>query len=883
MRATTFARAATALLVLLTALVLLPTRASAQQPPGNPGRAAPEPPASASPDLPTPPTAPILSDVLDATTQGADALAALTDAELADVAVQNGQTVDSMTEILAEDATAYLDPDGVLLYQDPVLSPEEQAAPTPEPGPFPNSSTFFLHSRPGSARTLYLDFDGYSLPAGTGWRSGAAYNALPWDTNGNGATWSQSEHDTIQSVWQRVSEDYAAWDIDVTTQDPGYAAINRSSAADNVYGTRVVITDSPNSDFCSCGGVAFVGVIDFTGANHDFYQPAWAFASGVGDGAHNLAEVSSHEAGHNIGLSHDGQSPSTAYYAGHGMWAPVMGNSYNQPVTQWSRGEYTSANNLEDDYAVAAANGVTLIPDEAGCAVAATDSLVQNARRLIASEGDCDAFRYIAPCSGTFTVITDAAPTSPNLSVQMNLWNWNSTFISNHQVQPVEVTSDLATGMGEVATVAMTAGASYTIAVFPLPNGTGATGFTNFGNRGEYRVRVATPCGADAFGANSIGGPFDTRSANNASYSTEAGEPNPTCGDTSTGSTNTAWWNWTAPANGTVTFDTGGSSFDTVLAVYTGAAVGSLSQVACNDDAIGLQSSVTMAVTSGVTYRVQVDGFGAATGNIVLNTRGCVPVNNNTFGCANTLTTTATGSNVGYSAEGGEPSAACGSPAPLQSAWWNWTAPGNGSFTINTNGSNFDTILGVYTGSAVNGLAAVTCNDDFGGVQSSVTFNAVAGTTYRIQVDGYLGATGNISLNVVDNRPLVRPFAVGAAEGDVGTQVVHVPVFLEDAAGNPVTTSSPVTVNWSTMDIPSNPNVAISGADYVAASGVATIPAGASSTTVPITIINDTLVEPPLLYGEWLLIQFSGVSNNARLNFSFFGLGLVIIGDDAGG
>ena len=138
----------------------------------------------------------------------------------------------------------------------------------------------------------------------------------------------------------------------------------------------MVITDSPNSDFCSCGGVAYVGTIDEVGTNHDFYQPAWAFATGVGDGAHNLAEVASHESGHNVGLSHDGANPSTAYYAGHGMWAPIMGNSYGQPVTQWSRGEYTNANNTEDDYAVMGANTrEPPVADEAGCAVAATDPL----------------------------------------------------------------------------------------------------------------------------------------------------------------------------------------------------------------------------------------------------------------------------------------------------------------------------------------------------------------------------------------------------------------------------------------------------------------------------------------------------------------------------
>src|SRR4029079_7212163 len=123
-------------------------------------------------------------------------------------------------------------------------------------------------------------------------------------------------------------------------------------------------------------------------------------------------------------------------------------------------------------------------------------------------------------CSGTYTVTTTVASPSPDLSVQMNLWNWNGTQISNSSVQPVRASDDVATGMGETTTVAMTAGSPYTIAVFPLPNGTASTGWTDYANRGRYSVRVATPCGADAFGASSIGGPFDTRTGSTNGHTT---------------------------------------------------------------------------------------------------------------------------------------------------------------------------------------------------------------------------------------------------------------------------------------------------------------------------------------------------------------------------
>lgn len=79
------------------------------------------------------------------------------------------------------------------------------------------------------------------------------------------------------------------------------------------------------------------------------------------------------------------------------------------------------------------------------------------------------------------------------------------------------------------------------------------------------------------------------------------------------------WYAWTAPTSGAVAFDTHGSDFDTVLAVYTGSAVASLTMVVHNDDAAGrLTSRVEMPVTAGTTYRIAVDGYGGETGEVVL-------------------------------------------------------------------------------------------------------------------------------------------------------------------------------------------------------------------------------------------------------------------------
>ncbi|MBD2502393.1 DUF4347 domain-containing protein [Anabaena azotica] len=109
-------------------------------------------------------------------------------------------------------------------------------------------------------------------------------------------------------------------------------------------------------------------------------------------------------------------------------------------------------------------------------------------------------------------------------------------------------------------------------------------------------------------------GNVGSSTGNNVGATSEIGEP------TQSGSTNSIWWSWTAPASGNVTFDTIGSNFDTYLFVYRGSAVNNLTLVTSNDDISGSTASrVSFAVTAGTTYHIAVDGFSSNTGNIILN------------------------------------------------------------------------------------------------------------------------------------------------------------------------------------------------------------------------------------------------------------------------
>jgi hypothetical protein len=215
---------------------------------------------------------------------------------------------------------------------------------------------------------------------------------------------------------------------------------------------------------------------------------------------------------------------------------------------------------------------------------------------------------------------------------------------------------------------------------------------------------------------------------------------------------NSIWFAWTAPGTFNVRFS-GGTFFSTGLGeygvarigVYTGSSYSSpLTTIA------GSFPSVTFDAVQGTTYRIAVD-YGGATG---VTFGGWAPTGapaNDSFINAQTLNGSSgsvLGTNKNATKESGEPNHA--GNAGGASVWYNWTPSVSGPITFNTDRSP-DTLLSIYTGSAVNNLSNVVANDDENVnpavTTSRVTFNAIAGTTYRIAVDGKSSATGGITLS----------------------------------------------------------------------------------------------------------------------------------------
>ncbi|MET1060463.1 MAG: fibronectin type III domain-containing protein, partial [Nocardioides sp.] len=380
--------------------------------------------------------------------------------------------------------------DGRLLYRDVLPAVRTASLSAAPAGPFPYDQTFRLHSRPGALRTIYLDFDGQDVSE-TAWNQGpdrirsGFYPGMSVDGD---PAFTEAEQDIVQDVWQRVAEDYAPFEVDVTTEDPGAAALTRSGTADQVFGMRALVTaENWCGDFCL--GIAYTDVFDLVGGA--FYQPAWAFSDEVDNDPIQIAESITHEVGHTLGLLHDGVVGGDEYFLGHGMWSPIMGAGFGA-LTQWSKGEYSGANNKQDDIAVMASRGIPLRADDHGD-VAAPTPFVGNASGLIERRTDTDWFTVNQTCPGQLTVEALPAPRGPDLDIRLTVRRAAS---ASDVADPGSFRSDTFTpqGLGATTTNNVSPGI-YLIGIDGVGARTPATtGYSDYGSLGAYSVSAATTC-----------------------------------------------------------------------------------------------------------------------------------------------------------------------------------------------------------------------------------------------------------------------------------------------------------------------------------------------------------------------------------------------------
>lgn len=401
----------------------------------------------------------------------------------------------------ADDPTLWLDDCGRAFYRD--LAPDDVPGAPAAESVAADVDVLDLHSLPGAARTIYLDLDGH-VATGTDWNAMWGVDEIStavFDVDGDPTTdFSEAERAEVLALWETVAEDFAPFDVDVTTADPGEAALTRSSETDRVFGTRVAIGASPSGvAACGpCGGVAFLGAFDEVGARHASLQPAWVFTDFLGGSGRIVAEAASHEVGHTLNLRHDGTT-AEEYYLGHGRWAPIMGAGYYRSVTQWSRGEYADASNTEDDLAVMAGNGVPRRADDHGGSDAPTRLAKLGGARVadgvVSTASDVDAFTFSLRRNGVrrFRV----APTGQAADVDLRLTVLDAAGKRLTRVNPPVPAGDDTEKLPSPAWLAaettgpLSAG-RYTVLVEGVrAGGASRPGWSDYASLGAYRVSVA--------------------------------------------------------------------------------------------------------------------------------------------------------------------------------------------------------------------------------------------------------------------------------------------------------------------------------------------------------------------------------------------------------
>ncbi len=331
-----------------------------------------------------------------------------------------------------------------------------------------------LSSLPGAAATIYFDFDGHTVQSAV-WQGGQAFTCAASGLSPN----------QITEIFNRVSEDFRPFDVNITTDSTQFLA-----AAPDMR-IRMIVTPT-SAWYTNVGGVSFVGSF-----NWGDDTPGFIFPDRLSYSAKYIAECCSHETGHTLGLSHQSryddncvltQTYSMGEGSGEISWAPVMGNSYYKNMTGWNDGPtpYGCSNTQDNLTIITNANGFTYRADDYNDALDNnTYNLGNNdfsVNGIIATTGDKDAFQFTITQSAAFHLLAkpfgiDAMNNGANLDIKLELYNADKILIRTYNPQEtMSVTVDTTLNSGKY---------------FLIISGTGNSYVSDYGSLGSYTITAS--------------------------------------------------------------------------------------------------------------------------------------------------------------------------------------------------------------------------------------------------------------------------------------------------------------------------------------------------------------------------------------------------------
>lgn len=331
-----------------------------------------------------------------------------------------------------------------------------------------------LSSYPTAQATIFLDFDGHRVVSSV-WNGGNPLVCAASNFN-----------DTqITEIFNRVSEDYRPFNINITTDSTVFLAAPLAKRI------RIIVTPT-SSWYTGVGGVSYTG--SFTWGDD---TPGFVFPDRLANSPKIVAECCTHESGHTVGLTHQSSYSNTctlveAYNSGTGSgptgWAPVMGNSYYKNLTGWNNGPTPNGCTAAQDNLsiITTQNGFTYRTDDYSDDPAsnpATITIINNAfskSGIITTPTDKDAFKFVFATNGALhlkaipfsvnTINLDGA----NLDIKLTLLNASFQTIRTYNV---------ADSLYAAIDTTLNAGTYYLSL-----QGTGNSNTSNYGSLGSYDI-----------------------------------------------------------------------------------------------------------------------------------------------------------------------------------------------------------------------------------------------------------------------------------------------------------------------------------------------------------------------------------------------------------